>query len=490
MSEATLIYPHQLFFEHPALATDRVVYLIEEPLFFTENPIHRQRLMLHKLSMDTYERHLCDQGYTTIRLDIDTYPTTQSVFDRITTDGVHTIHVADTTDDLLEQALGASGLERMWYESPLFILSKTDATERYTASGRHLARFYKKLRQDMDILVEPDGSPSGGSWSFDRDNRRALLQSITLPTDLAHYRNGDVAAAATWASGVAAQQYGETEHFWLPYTHAGAAAYFRTFLEERFDQFGPYEDALTDRGVRLFHSAITPLLNIGLITPDTILHETIAYARTHEVPIQSLEGFVRQVLGWREFMRAAYEVDGRAMRTTNFWQHRQPLPNQFWTGTTTLPPVDRAITRALTYGYTHHIERLMVLGNCMLLLEIDPNDVYRWFMGMYLDAYDWVMVPNVYGMSQFADGGRFATKPYISGSNYIQKMSDYAGGEWAAVWTALYWRFISTHRTFFAGNHRLAMMPRLLDKMKPETMRSHQETADTFLDQLRAQRHH
>ncbi|NBC30142.1 MAG: deoxyribodipyrimidine photolyase, partial [Spirochaetes bacterium] len=210
----------------------------------------------------------------------------------------------------------------------------------------------------------------------------------------------------------------------------------------------------------------------------------LEYGTNHNVALNSLEGFVRQILGWREFIRAAYECDGRVMRNGNFWEHDRTLPEHFWRATTGIAPVDHVISTALAHGYTHHIERLMVMGNFMLLSRLHPTEVYRWFMGMYVDAYDWVMVPNVYGMSQFADGGSFATKPYISGANYLKKMSDFPRGDWEATWTALYWSFIATHNDFFRSNHRLAMMPRLLDRMKEATRSAHLERAREFLQGL------
>jgi deoxyribodipyrimidine photolyase-related protein len=241
---------------------------------------------------------------------------------------------------------------------------------------------------------------------------------------------------------------------------------------------------MTTAGVRLWHSAISPLMNIGLLTPKQVLDEAIVYAESEDVPMNSLEGFVRQIIGWREFIRASYECDGGKMRNKNFFTHKNQLPNSYWDGTTDIEPVDHVIRTALTYGYTHHIDRLMVMGNFMLLSQLHPDEVYRWFMGMYLDAYDWVMVSNVYGMSQFADGGSFATKPYISGSNYIKKMSDYKKGDWEDIWTALYWNFIADHRPVFEKNHRLSMMPKMLDRMSDEKREAHGERAKSYLESL------
>ena len=483
MSQATLVYPHQLFADSPALNASRVVYLIEESLLFTHNPIHRQKLIFHKLSMDTYQQTLTDQGFSVTRLTIAEHHDSAAVFKRLQADKITTIHVVDTTDYYLEAAITKSGLTRVWYESPLFILPKQEAVERYQTSKKFMARFYQQLRQDKNILLDEDGKPMGGKWSFDADNRKKLPKSITLPADITLNTNDEITAAITWATHVTAEQYGAAG-CWLPYTHKGAQEFLSEFLCARFKDFGIYEDAISSRGTRLFHSTISPLLNVGLLTPNEVLDTAIDYALQHDVPLNSLEGFVRQILGWREFIRASYECDGDTMRTQNFFNHSRTLAPSFWDGTTDSMPVDTVIKTALQYGYNHHIERLMVMGNFMLLTEHHPTEVYRWFMAMYVDAYDWVMVPNVYGMSQFADGGSFATKPYISGSNYLKKMSDYSSGDWEGVWTSLYWRFIGTHRKFFASNYRLSMMPRLLEKMPDDTRRTHQKRAQDFLDSL------
>jgi deoxyribodipyrimidine photolyase-related protein len=239
------------------------------------------------------------------------------------------------------------------------------------------------------------------------------------------------------------------------------------FLQKRFKNYGVYQDAIVQGQGTLFHSILTPMLNIGLIQPQDILDRSIQYALQNDIPINSLEGFVRQVLGWREYIRAVYVMKGVDERKKNFFQHTKKIPASYWTGTTGIPPIDDAIKRINESAYAHHIERLMVIGNFMALQEFDPDEVYRWFMEMFIDAYDWVMVPNVYGMSQFADGGIMSTKPYISGSNYIRKMSHYPVGAWCDEWDGLFWRFIDKHRDFFLKNPRLSMMVRTLDKMAP-----------------------
>jgi deoxyribodipyrimidine photolyase-related protein len=197
-----------------------------------------------------------------------------------------------------------------------------------------------------------------------------------------------------------------------------------------------------------------------------------------------LEGFIRQIVGWREFIRAVYELKGTEERTKNFWGFTRKIPESFWKGETGILPIDLTIKKVLETGYCHHIERLMVLGNFMLLCEFDPEEVYRWFMELFVDAFDWVMVPNVYGMSQFADGGIMSTKPYISGSNYLMKMSDYPKGEWQAVWDGLFWHFMDKQRAFFLKNPRLGMLVRTFDKMSEDKKQEHLNNAHIYLNSL------
>ena len=485
MTEATIIYPHQLYTKHPAIKTGRPIFLVEEPLFITEFPIHTQKLLLHRLSMKEYERALQAAGHHVTYLEVSTLTDTGSVFKVLQSAGITHLHITDTTDYWLEKRIAAAveehGFKLTRYESPLFILDKDDAVLRYKQSKKHMARFYKQLRIDKNILIQENNEPVGGQWSFDSDNRKKIPKGVSLPNDI-ETRSGtsEISEALTWLKSVQGEQYGEAR-VWIPWTRTAALEYLNEFISTRLAFFGDYEDAITMKETRLFHSTLSPLLNIGLLSPIEVIKAVITYGEKHDVSLNCIEGFVRQVIGWREFIRASYECDGVTMRTKNFWNHTRPLPKSFWNATTDVLPLDNAIKKALTYGYNHHIERLMVLGNFMLLTKTNPDQVYRWFMAMYVDAYDWVMVPNVYGMSQFADGGIFATKPYISGSSYLNKMSDYPTGEWEELWTALYWNFISEQRDFFLSNHRLSMMPRLLEKMSKEKQDGYRTVASTYL---------
>lgn len=305
-----------------------------------------------------------------------------------------------------------------------------------------------------------------------------------MPPEPKSRRNDYVKEALTWTQKRFKSNLGSLDSFQWPVTRLAARAWLDEFLEVRFKEFGPYEDALSKEHRVLFHSVLTPVLNIGLLTPQEIVDAALDCASDGDIPLNSLEGFIRQIIGWREFMCGIYRHRGVRIRNGNFWRFNRKMPQCFYEASTGIPPVDDAIRHALEDGWRHHIERLMVLGNFMLLCRIDPAEVYRWFMELFVDAYDWVMVPNVYGMSQFADGGTFTTKPYLSGSNYIRKMSDYAKGDWCDVWDGLYWSFIADHQDFFAGNHRLSMMARSWDKMSAEKKLSHRNQAKSFLEGL------
>jgi len=343
--------------------------------------------------------------------------------------------------------------------------------------------FYIAQRKRLKILVEGD-KPIGGKWSFDPENRKKIPKSVKVPKRPSFKPNPYTEESKKFVEKHFPENPGSTDEFVYPVTHEESERWLKTFLREKLNYFGNYQDAILKEEPFLFHSVLTPMLNIGLLTPDQIIKETLAYAEENSVSLNSLEGFIRQIIGWREFIRGVYLLKGEEERTANFFQHKRKLPDSFYTGTTGLDPVDTVIHRLKKYAYAHHIERLMVLGNIMLLCEIDPDEVYRWFMELFIDAYDWVMGPNVYGMSQHADGGLITTKPYISSSNYIRKMSDFSEGKWCRIWDGLYWRFIYQHRDFFNKNPRMKVMINQIDRMGRERMKQHLAIANRFLERL------
>ena len=272
---------------------------------------------------------------------------------------------------------------------------------------------------------------------------------------------------------------GDADQFWIGTTRKDAMLTLENFLKNKLKLFGDYEDAVDQRDNILFHSALSPFINNGLITPKEILIEFKKYEK--KVSLNSYEGYLRQLIGWREFMRGIYQNYDEKMQVSNFFNHKNKMKKSWYEGTTGLPPLDYAIKNAKDYAWSHHIERLMILANIMNLCEIHPKTSYSWFMEMFMDSSEWVMSPNVYGMGLFSDGGIFATKPYICGSAYFLKMMDFKKGDWCNIMDGLYWRFIEKNKKFFNKNPRLSMMVRILEKMKPDRKKLIFSAANNFI---------
>jgi deoxyribodipyrimidine photolyase-related protein len=489
--QALLIFPHQLFASNAVLAKalGGAVYMVEDFLFFEQYRFHQQKLVLHRASMRAHADYLRAQKIRVEYLDRADCPTLLMLFERLAGQQITRAHYIDLVDDWLQQHLHAAAIRCTIgltpHRSDMF-LSEPGLLEAHFAKSSmpRMARFYMDQRRRNDILMDGD-LPAGGRWSFDEDNRKRLPRGYSVPPAPSSASNPYVEEAQHFVNMNFADNPGQASPFCYPVTYQDARAWLEDFLTDRLAEFGDYEDAMSQQHAVLFHSVLTPSLNIGLLTPREVIEA--ALARRACVPINCLEGFVRQVVGWREYMRGAYASRGRRQRSRNFWNHTRRIPASFWSGTTGIAPVDAIIRKLLNCAYAHHIERLMVLSNFMLLCEFHPDEVYRWFMEMFIDAYDWVMVPNVYGMAQYADGDGITTKPYISGSNYILKMSDYQRGPWCAVWDALYWRFVAVHREQFASNRRTQVMVLGWDRMAAAKRALHLETAENFLQGLTAQ---
>ena len=490
----TLVLPHQLFDPHPALERGSPVLLLEDTLFFGDphaspGRFHRQKILLHRASMKAYARRLEAKGFDVIYVD---YERTETI-GRVLTEQqkalrFSTIVTADPCDFLLEKRLrrfaSTSGVKIVFAGTPMFLTPGDWAASHFSSRKKpFMAAFYEGQRKRIELLLDERGGPLGGRWSYDDENRRGMpKRGLEVPSDPVAPGRAETTEATAYVAARFSDYPGGAGPFPYAVTHEDASAWLDRFLEWRLASFGPWEDALSDRERVLFHSVLTPALNIGLLTPQEVVDRTLAFAAGNAVPVASLEGFLRQIVGWREFIFQMYRLHGVTMRTSNFFGHDRELPRGFWDGRTGVAPVDLIVGRVLGSGYAHHIERLMVLGNFLLLCQVDPVRVNDWFMELFIDAYDWVMVPNVFGMSQFADGGLFTTKPYFSGSNYLRKMSDYGAGPWEKVWDGLFWSFIDRHREFFEGQYRLSMMPRTLAKMDPAKRAGHLRVAAAFLE--------
>ena len=492
--EASFVFPHQLFSSSPALSRNRKVFILRDPLFFKDRTypadFHKSKLLLHFLSTNEYKEELIKAGYDVTLIDSDDLSGDKYLEDIIIKYGLTNIHYCNPVDFIINSRLdnaikNTSALSNK-YDSMGFMLTNSEVEEEFfNKKSYFMTSFYKKQRKRFKILMNNDGSPLGGKWSFDQENRKRLPKTIHPPELLkTNYNNKEIVRAKHYIEQNYKNNPGSFDSFNYPIDRENAVKALHYFLKTRFENFGTYEDAIAKNETFLFHSVITPYLNIGLITPTQVIDEALAYANENSIPLNSLEGFVRQIIGWREFMRGIYVSDGVKQRNSNFWNYTNDIPSAFYNATTGIGPLDDTIKKCLDNAYVHHIERLMILGNFMVLCEFSPDEVYRWFMELFIDSYDWVMVPNVYGMSQYADGGLMSTKPYISSSNYIIKMSDYKKGEWSEVWDGLFWSFMDKQREFFSKNPRMRMLISSFDKMDSLKKEKLLIDADNFMNQL------
>lgn len=501
MKEAVLVFPHQLFKQHPAIQKGRQVYMVEEWLFFRQYNFHKHKLMLHRSAMKFYETYLKEQNHKVAYIETtDERNDVTKLITFLSQQKITCIHLADVVDYWLTKRIMAAckkhSIKLTVYTSPSFLNTMDEVADYFSKKKTYFQTdFYIHQRKQRNILLEANGKPTGGKWTFDADNRKKFPKKEKAPAIHFPKVNSFIKESAAYVQQHFLQNYGSADApYFFVATFIEAEAWLNDFLKNRFEKFGMYEDAIVAEESILHHSVLTPMLNTGLLTPQQIIDAALHHAKKYNTPLNSLEGFIRQIIGWREFIRIVYEREGSKQRTTNYWKFTRKIPKSFWTGTTGIAPIDITIKKVLQTGYCHHIERLMVLGNFMLLCEFDPDEVYRWFMEMFIDAYDWVMVPNVYGMTQFADGGLMTTKPYISGSNYLKKMSDYAtlstcrgaGGEvaWQQVWDGLFWRFMHVHRDFFLQNPRLGMLVGTFDKMSEEKKDNHLANAEKYVNSL------
>jgi len=494
MKKIGILFPHQLFENHQILEECDIICLVEEYLFFNQYTFHKQKLAFHRASMKSYEQLLLDRNKDVKYVSSQEKPSDIRILiqNLAQTKENLQLHFIDPTDEWLARRIKNTAnslkLETVEYENPAFLNTRDELKSFFKPEKQSFFQttFYKQQRKKLGILLDQDGKPEGGKWTYDTENRKKYPKGKTPPP--VNYPE----PSEIWDEAVnyVEQFFGKNpgqikSSLFYPLTHTSAKAWFHQFLEYRFHDFGHYEDAIVSNESILNHSLISPLLNSGLLDPTELVLQSLSFADSEKIPLNSSEGFIRQIIGWREFIRGMYENKGNWSRTRNFWNFKRKIPESFYNGNTGIEPIDITIRKVLKTGYAHHIERLMVLGNFMLLCEFDPDEVYRWFMELFIDAYDWVMVPNIYGMSQFADGGLFATKPYISSSNYLMKMSNYTAGEWQHVWDGLFWRFIHKHYDFFKSNPRTSMLVYSYKRMSDKKRNAHIAAVENFISNLK-----
>ena len=353
--------------------------------------------------------------------------------------------------------------------------------------------FYRAVRKKYNLLMEPDGkTPLTGKWNYDASNRKKLPKNVKIPPQQHWHR--DVSEITNLLKKMQVETMGSiaSDNFIWPVTRSECLTLLEDFCKYRLAHFGDYQDALTTRDYALFHCRLSFGMNTKMISPLEVVQACIAhfYENQDRIDISQTEGFVRQIIGWREYMRGIYWAKMPEFADLNYFNHRAPLPDFYWTGKTKMTCVGHAVTQSLERAYAHHIQRLMVTGNFALLLGVNPDEVDAWYLGIYIDAIEWVEITNTRGMSQFADGGITGTKPYISSANYINKQGDYCKqchydknkkyGEKACPFNSLYWDFYDRHRDLLGNNFRMSMMYRLWDKTDGEEKEKILKQADFY----------
>jgi deoxyribodipyrimidine photolyase-related protein len=480
-----LIFPVNLFEKNDLLEdsepnTKKII--IEDPVYFTKYDTHKLKLILHRASMKKYaddhkleyiEFHKADDFYKNNTSNITCY-------DPVDHDIINT----------LKKYAKKNKFELDIYETPAFISTYDDLEDFHNKNKDkrfiHDSQFYRWQRERLQILN------NSKKLSYDDENRKPFPKNQKDVFNPVSDNNKYVKEAIKYVEKHFYKNFGSSENFFYPIDHEEAKKWLHNFINHRFKLFGDYEDAIGKNVKFGFHSVLSPLLNIGLLTDQNVLDKILPYE--HKIPINAFEGFIRQIIGWKSTMRYFYEFYYEKQFGKNNLKHNRKLTDHFWKGTTQIPIIDDSIKKLHSTGYLHHIERLMVMGNFMLLCEIDPNEVFKWFM-LTIDAYQWVMVPNIFGMSQYADGGLLMTRPYFSSSNYIKKMSDYKTIHatielkpksnkkytWEQIWDALYYRFIYKNREMLKKIYATARNVAHWDKKPKEDQDNLLEVAELYL---------
>ena len=355
--------------------------------------------------------------------------------------------------------------------------------------------FYRDMRRKTGLLLTEAGEPEGGQWNYDADNRKpAPDRDLLMPHPIRFRPDGVTQAVLEMVADRFADHIGSLDHFHFAVTHEEALRQRKRFLDEALPRFGDYQDAMLTDEPFLWHSILSPYINAGLLDPRELCQEVEARYRAGKVPLNCAEGFIRQIIGWREYVRGVYWHEGPDYGKRNALKAQRDLPDFYWTGETDMHCLAQAIGQTIDHGYAHHIQRLMITGNFALIAGLDPHQVHVWYLEVYADAYEWVEMPNTIGMALSADGGLLGSKPYAAGGAYINRMSNYCGscrydvkkrvGDDACPFNALYWDFIARNERTLSRNPRMAMPYRNWQRMKPEDREATRAQAAKFLDHL------
>jgi len=462
-------------------------------------PHHPQKIVLIFSAMRHFAQALREQGWRVHYVQLDEPGHSGSIAGELerwqARLGVDELHVTECGEWRLEQALREAELPLTWHRDTRFLCSR-EAFARWAAGRKQLRmeHFYRGMRKRCNLLMEPDGRPVGGAWNFDGDNRKSLPRGLRGPFPAHFTQDAITAAVVDLVRERFATHYGTVDAFDYPVTHDQARELWTHFLEFGLAAFGDYQDAMAEGEPYLFHARISAALNIGLLDVRQLCDDVDTAWREGRVPLNAAEGFIRQLIGWREYVRGIYWPRMPEYAGLNYLGNERTLPEFYWTGQTRMRCMAQVIGQTLELGYAHHIQRLMVTGNFALLAGIAPAAICEWYLAVYLDAFDWVELPNTLGMVMHADGGYLGSKPYCASGRYIQRMSDHcqacsykvelAVEEDACPFNALYWHFLIRHRQPLSSNPRLALIYRSLDGMPQARQEALWQRGESLLARL------
>jgi len=478
MKEVLLLLPTQLFESHKEhIKNVEDICLWSHPKFFTHYKFHQNKLHFHYATMYAYEKKM-KKSYNF------------EIIDKINEINKHNkvtkIYIYDPVDFEIEKEIKGfctkNKIELETIATPLFLLTKDDLEEykKITKKPYFNHTFYVWIRNKTGILMDKNQKPIGGSYSYDTKNRLEFEKNYVEPK-LKLYSNQFIKKAEQLVKKKYKNNPGEITPF-LPVTHSEAYKHFNNFLKYKFNNFGPYEDAFRSDVLIGYHSCISALLNVGLLDVKKVVELTLDYYKVHKVKLESVEGFLRQIISWREYSRMLYIYEHKKFIKDNFFKHQRKINKNWFEGSTGMPPVDNVIKKINVLSYAHHIERLMILANFALLTKIKPKEIYNWFISFVsIDAYEWVMEPNVYGMGIHSVGTLMMNRPYFSSSNYLYKMGQNKvkskiklGKEeydWDEVWDALYYNFINSNKLYLKKIYSTAASVANLNKKSLEEIR-------------------
>lgn len=433
---------------------------------------HKQKLVLVFSAMRHFAMELKEKGYTVdyrkadnfsvgLRDHFVNYPSKKCLIHEPTDHRIRTMINKELiyAENIMTEILS---------ERPLFLVEKKE-WDFYLPQGQLWKQdeIYRKLRKERGVLMEK-GRPIGGKWSFDSENRKSPQKGLTFPESIQFPVDSITQEVIDQVEKEYSDHFGELKNFSWPVTREDALKVLKLFIEQRLVTFGDYQDAMIQGNPWMSHSLLSGAINLGLLAPAEVIKMAEEAYHQGKAPLPAVEGFIRQILGWREYIRGVYLQSMPEYENVNFFNHQNHLPAYYWTGETKINCVSTTVNEAIKNGYNHHIQRLMVLGNWANLLRVRPQNVADWFLEAYVDAYDWVVLPNVLGMALYSDGGLMSTKPYISSGQYIHRMSNYCEscyyainekvGEKSCPFHALYWLFLEDHRDLLQKNPRMRLM--------------------------------